>query len=193
MTERQNKKQRRIRMSDLTVYALYFILAALALSAGTLSRYRARTMVQDTVTVARPYMAPEFTFTAEKLYPGYMKTQIFTVSNKDSGGNFVSQVKMNYRVVIKGTTNLPITLRLKRKETTSILESYMTLTESARDPVTGEKTWTTADETVMPLTEKTDTWTIELLWRGSETNQNPDYADEVDYFTVTIEAEQSDN
>ena len=192
MRGKQNQRRKRNRKSDLAVYALYFILAALALSTGTLSRYRAQTAVQDTAAVARPYNEPKFTFTAEKLYPGYTKTQIFKVSNKDTDGNFVSQVKMNYKVEIRGTTNLPLTLKLKRKEGNGA-ESYVTLEESARDANTGEKTWTTKTDTVMPLTEKTDTWTVELIWPAETAKSNPAYADEVDSFTVTIKAAQSDN
>lgn len=176
---------RRIRSRGLPVrlWLVCAILACTIVGVPSWSRYRKQLDGMGNAAIARLAVGSEIQIDAGTLpeKPGDSTRVAFVVINEKAGA--VSEAQLQYRVTPETAGNLPLKFTLTRDESQGTADGNWIPTGS----IAGNAASTAG---ILPPGERSvHRYTITIAWPES-TEDNADYADEIDYVRIRIRAEQ---
>lgn len=168
------------------IYGLYLLLACVMMMGVTYGRYTSTVTGTATATVARVELnsTADLSNALKGIKPGDNIGIDVKVSNMDAN-NKISEVTQDYSITIDTTGNLPLKFTLAGKNTTAkgTYVNTTTLSENTGNQVV----WSGGQ---MPHSEIAQhEYTLNVTWEQS--NNNDEFANEIDCITLTIDAKQT--
>lgn len=178
---KDREKRRRI-----LSYVLYLTLACVLVLGITYARYRSTVTGTGTASVARVALnsTADLSEDLKGMQPGESVKIDVAVSNVEEG-NLTSEVTQDYSITVETTGNLPLKFTLVKKNSTAE-GSYVKLDTPTVESNGNSTTWPGGQMPHSVIT--THDYVLTVQWPND--SKSDDYADEIDYITLTVDAKQ---
>ena len=185
--------RRKLKLIVILLFLVFAIIILSRLIAFTLSRYESTGQSDTEVDIAFYVLNPDYqsmTLNLDTLVPRNTPyTYSFTVSNSD--GTNRAEVDLEYEIVIRTTTNLPISYRLYMNEvyTASGATSIFTSNETIQDDYNTYFKRMETDTVTLNYTETT-TNTYQLVLDFPTTYNTYNYQDIIEAIEISVNSRQ---